>query len=129
MKRVFFGLIAMIVLTSVSAFAATDNETLDAGTRDDILQVTRDYIDANTVGGIYRFYDVVTNDVVRLKFKKIHSGIRTTDDFFNSCANFENEDGVHYDMDFLLIQNEDGGYTVTQPYLHGIGKQQRPYHP
>lgn len=129
MKRLFYALLAVVVLTGFSAFAATDNETLDADTREDILRVTMEYIEANTVNGIYRFYDVVTNDVVHLKFKKLHSGIRTTDDFFNSCANFENGEGVHYDMDFLLIQNEDGGFTVTQPYVHGVGKQQRPHHP
>jgi hypothetical protein len=129
MNRIFTILMVAILLTGLAAYAATDNPTIDANTRDAVLQVTTDYIEANTVGGVYRFYDVVTNEFVRLNFKKLHSGIRTTGDFFNSCANFENEAGVHYDMDFLLIQKEDGSFAVTQPYVHGVGKQQRPFHP
>lgn len=119
----------MLTLTGVSAHAATDNPTVDAKTRDDVLQITTDYIEANTVGGMYRFYDLVANEIVRVKFKKLHSGIRTTDDFYTTCANFENQDGVHYDVDFLLIEKEDGSFTVTQPFVHGVGKQKRPFHP
>jgi hypothetical protein len=129
MNRLIIMLLAMVLMGGFSAHAATDNPTVDAKTRAVVHQVTMDYINANTVDGIYRFYDVVTDDVVEVKFVKLHSGIRTTDDFFNTCANFENEDGVPYDVDFLLIQKEDGSFTVTQPFLHGIGKQKRPFHP
>ena len=129
MKHLFIAVLTMFLWATPPVQAATDNPTIDAQTRDAVLQVTTDYIAANTVDGVYQMYDVVTNEIVRLKFKKLHSGIRTTGDFFNSCANFENEAGVHYDMDFLLIQKEDGSFTVTQPYVHGVGKQQRPFHP
>lgn len=129
MNRIFTSIMVAILLTGFSAYAATDNPTVDAKTRDAILQVTTDYIEANTVDGVYRFYDLVTNEVVRVKFKKLHSGIRTTDDFYTSCADFENQDGMHYDVDFLLIEKENGSFTVTQPFVHGIGKQKRPFHP
>lgn len=129
MNRFVITLLTLSLLTGVSAHAATDNPTVDADTRAAVHEATLDYVEENTVGGIYRVYDVVTDEVVRLKFKKLHSGIRTTDHFYNSCANFESEDGVHYDMDFLLIQTENGEFTVTQPYVHGVGKQQRPFHP
>ena len=129
MNRFVITLLVLFLLTGVSAHAATDNPTVDADTRAAVHQTTMDYVKENTVGGIYRVYDVVTDEIVRLKFKKLHSGIRTTQGFFTSCANFESEDGVHYDMDFLLIQNENGDFAVTQPYVHGVGKQQRPFHP
>lgn len=129
MKRTFAIISALVLMACFSAHGATDDQTVDGKTRKAIHQKTQDYIAENTVGGTYRFYDVVTNEVVRLKFKKLHGGIRTTDDFFMSCADFENEDGVLFDMDFLLIQNEDGQFVVTQPYLHAIEKQHRPFHP
>lgn len=129
MKRTVILLLVLVLVSGFSAFGATDDPTVDAETREAIRQKTREYIAANTVSGTYHFYDVVTNEVIQLKFKKLHGGIRTTDDFFMSCADFENEDGTLYDMDFLLIQNETGEFVVTQPYLHGIDKQHRPFHP
>ena len=116
-------------MTSFSAYAGTDNQTIDAKTREAVHQVTMDYIKANTVGGTYRIYDIVTNEIVHIKFKKLHAGIRTTDDFFTSCADFVNEEGTHYDIDFLLIHKEDVAFTVTQPFVHGVAKQRRPFHP
>ena len=129
MKRIFTTLLALILMTGFSAYAATDNPTVDAKTRAAVHQATMAYIEANTVGDTYRIYDVATNEVVYIKFKKLHSGIRTTDDFHTSCADFVNEDGTHYDIDFLLIQKEDGTFSVTQPFVHGIAKQRRPFHP
>lgn len=129
MIRFIAPLVVVFFIGNLSLYAATDNQTLDAQTREYVHKATFDYIGANTVGDIYSVYDVVTNEVVQLRFKKLHAGIRTTEDFFTSCANFENEEGTHYDIDFLLIKNEQGNFTVTQPYVHGVGKQQRPFHP
>ena len=129
MRRIIITILALMLMMSFSAYAATDNPTVDAKTREAVHQVTMDYIEANTVGGIYRIYDVATNEVVHIKFKKLHSGIRTTDDFHTSCADFVTEDGTHYDIDFLVIQKENGEFTVTQPFVHGVAKQRRPFHP
>lgn len=54
-----------------------------------------------------------------------HSGVKSEKNFHASCADFTDEKGRKYDIDFLVSKSADG-FKVVQPIVHSInGKKNR----
>jgi hypothetical protein len=114
---------------TLTAFAQGDDVTIDAKTREAIFEATLKYIEDRVVKGSFLLYDAVVDELLRLKFERMHAGIRTTEDFHMSCTTFVDKEGTPYDLDFFVVQKEDGTFEVLQAHVHGVDGQKRPHHP
>ena len=72
-------------------------------------------------------YDPVADRLVRLELVELHDGIVQKGDFYVSCADFTDEAGVTYDMDFLVLETAEG-YRVNQAIVHSVDGKKRKYH-
>ena len=111
---------------SNSAFAGDVSIKSELGVN--IQQAMKRFIDEGTVDGVYRHYDPVTGELLRLQFTKLH-GIRKKGDFYVSCADFEDPRGRLVDLDIMVIQAGDD-LQATQAIVHQLPgeKKKRPYH-
>ena len=112
---------------SNSAFAG-EKVSIEGQERINIQQAMKRFIDEGTVDGVYRHYDPVTGELLRLQFTKLH-GIRKKGDFYVSCADFEDPRGRLVDLDIMVIQAGDD-LRATQAIVHQLPgeKKKRPYH-
>jgi hypothetical protein len=56
-------------------------------------QAMHTHIQHNTVDGKYIIYDAVTDQLQRLVFKELHSGMWEKGDFYISCSDFTDNAG------------------------------------
>lgn len=65
-----------------------------------------------------------------LKSKKypdgFHSGVKSKGELYVSCADFVDQKGEKYDIDFL-VSKSNAKYTVVQPIVHSINGEKNPY--
>ncbi len=121
-----FRTLALAILTfavllpwSNSAFAG-DDPSITGELRANIQQAILRAIDEGTVGGIYRFYDPLTQSVLSLEFTKLYSETLKKGDFYVRCAEFKDSRGRVVDVDFLVIPDGDE-MRVTLAVVHKIG--------
>lgn len=55
-----------------------------------------------------------------------HSGVKSKNNLFVSCADFVDDKGNKYDVDFL-VSKQDNKYQVVQPIVHSINGEKSPY--
>jgi hypothetical protein len=55
-----------------------------------------------------------------------HSGVKNKGELYVSCADFVDEKGNKYDIDFLVNKTDDK-YAVVQPIVHSINGEKNPY--
>jgi hypothetical protein len=55
-----------------------------------------------------------------------HSGVKSKNNLYVSCADFVDEKGNKYDVDFL-VSKQDNKYQVVQPIVHSINGEKSPY--
>jgi hypothetical protein len=123
-------LVFFSVTLSVSAqdSAGTLNPKVKAETLDTIQKLMLKHIKDHAIKGIYLFYDAVTDELLRLKFKEAHSGVFAAgEEFYASCMHFTDSEGTLYDLD-VLVAEEDGKFRVLQTIVHSVDEQKRPYH-
>jgi hypothetical protein len=65
--------------------------------------------------------------LLRLAFKELHRGIVTKGDFDVSCADFVDEAGTLYDLDFLVAPLA-GRHWILRAVVHSTGGDKRAYH-
>ena len=119
------GILVLLVFT-LTAFAA-DDPSIKGDRRRAIQTAMQEHINHNTVDGHYVLYDTITDDVLKLKLAKLHDGIVKKADYYVSCADFHDRNGVYFDLDFLVIE-KDGGFRTLQGVVHKVGKVKRTYH-
>ncbi len=125
-----FRTLALAILTfavllpwSNSAFAG-DDPSITGELRANIQQAILRAIDEGTVGGIYRFYDPLTQSVLSLEFTKLYSETLKKGDFYVRCAEFKDSRGRVVDVDFLVIPDGDE-MRVTLAALHKLGAEKK----
>jgi hypothetical protein len=119
-KLLVFAFIA-VFSASVAAVAAEPDKA-------QVLETLQEFIDAQTIDGTFPLYDAVTDDLLRLKFKELHDAtVRVNGGFIATCADFTDEAGTAYDIDFLVAE-KDGGYRVLQSVVHSVDGEKRDYH-
>ena len=119
------GILVFLAFTS-TAFAA-DDPSIKGERRRGIQTAMQEYIDHNTVNGHYVLYDAITGDLLKLKLTKLHEGIVKKADYYVSCADFHDRNGIYFDLDFLVIE-KDGKFRALQGIVHKVGNVKRPYH-
>ncbi len=85
----------------------------------------KEFVDKQTIDGVYRHYDPVAGKLLELVPGEIHSGIVKKGDFYVSCADFADSEGHKLDLDFLVI--ESGGELRMQAIVHKVAGEKRPY--
>ena len=65
----------------------------------------------------YEAFDAVAGGLKRLDFDHVHDGIVRKGEFFVSCADFYDGDKRLYDIDFLVVEEEDALYRVVTAYI------------
>ncbi len=104
-----------------------DDPSIKGKTREDIQSSMVSYIKSNSVEGKFIVYDAVTDELKRLTFKKLHSGIVKKGEFYVSCVDFVDENDNKYDIDYLVM-DKDGVMRVLQSIVHSINGEKRKYH-
>jgi hypothetical protein len=84
------------------------------------------HITSNTYDGKYVIYDAVDGKLLKLDFKSLHKGIVKKGDFYVSCADFADNTGNLYDLDFL-VGEKDGQFSVIQALVHSVNGNKRKY--
>ena len=125
MKKVVASIIFMLLSITLVVFAGND-QSIKGEQRQSIQKAMQMHVNDNTVNGNYYIYDAVTNDVKSLKYKKLQSGIVKKENFYVSCADFTDDTGKLYDMDFLVAEH-DGSYKVVDSILHKVDGEERKY--
>jgi hypothetical protein len=125
MKKVVAIIIFMLLSITLVVFAA-DDPSIKGEKRQGIQKAMQMHVSENMVNGDYYIYDAVTNDVKRLQYKKLHSGIVKKENFYVSCADFTDSMGKPYGMDFLVVE-KNGGFKVVDSVLHKVDGQKRKY--
>ena len=114
----------LALITSV-AFAGND-PTIKGKERSSVATVMKTHIDLHNVGGKYLIYDQTSNKMRSLTFASLHSGIVKKGKFYVSCADFLDDEGKRFDLDFLIIKNGKN-YKFVQALVHKVNDEKRPY--
>ncbi|MCH7589677.1 hypothetical protein IIB34_01415 [PVC group bacterium] len=128
MKRTMLSVvIPFVVFVMISSAYAGDDPSIQGELRGNIGNAMRDFINENTVEGHFFVYDGVQGELKSLAYDNLHSGIVKKGDFYVSCADFTDEAGNSYDIDFLVADTGNGFKTV-ESLIHAINGEKRPYH-
>ena len=119
------GILVFLAFT-LTAFAA-DDPSIKGEKRRAIQEAMQEHIDHNTADGHYVLYDAIADDLLKLKLAKLHDGIVKKADYYVSCADFHDRNGVYFDLDFLVIE-KDGKFRALQGIVHKVGNVKRKYH-
>jgi len=111
----------------VNIAIAGNDPSIKGELRSDIRTAMQIHVTDNTIKGQYMIYDSQKGELKRLKMTKLHDGIVKKGDFFVSCADFEDQQGKVYDLDFL-VSPKDNGYRVIQSIIHAESGKKRKYH-
>jgi len=126
MKSVITYLIFGIMFLTNIAVAGND-PTIKGELRSGVRAAMQTHVTDNTIKGQYMIYDSQKGELKRLKMTKLHDGIVKKGEFYVSCADFEDQQGKVYDLDFLVSPNGDG-YRVIQSIIHAESGNKRKYH-
>lgn len=122
-----FGLVLILVMSTSAAFAglfSSDNK--------DVQKAMKSYVgDFTAKDG---FLPVIyKGKVLKLNVAKsdkypdgFHSGVKNKGELYVSCADFKDEKGNKYDVDFL-VSKIDNKYKVVQPIVHSVNGEKNPY--
>ncbi len=108
MKRLIFILLVAIMIPG--AVYAADDPNIARETKDKVQIAMNAHINALMAknGGSYPIFDQDSRNVVQLQFLKLHKGVVVKGNqgkYFISCADFTDEAGTKYDLDFLVSAN------------------------
>ena len=109
-----------------SAWAAND-PSIKGDLRSNIQQSMNNYISHQSVDGAMYIYDAMKGSLLKLRLKKLHSGIVKKGDFYVSCADFIDQKGRKVDIDFMVRPSGEKLIT-TQALIHSIDGKKRKYH-
>ena len=115
----------MFISLSLIAFAG-DDPSIQGKPRVESQQAMTNHIAANTYDGNYVIYDAVDGKLLKLDFKSLHKGLVKKGDFYVSCADFADNQGNLYDLDFLVGEKGDE-FSVVQALVHAVNGNKRKY--
>lgn len=108
MKGSFFIFLAVLMISGT--VYAGDDPSISRETKDKVQIAMTAHVNALMAknGGSYPIFDPDSRKVVQLQFSKLHTGVvvkGSQGKYFISCADFTNESGIKYDLDFLVSVN------------------------
>lgn len=112
----FAGPIARVVLISLILFSVPNNiqaASIDVRTQVALQMVLRDYISNKTGAKKYTFFDDVKGTSQTLILRRIHPVIFKKNDRFLMCADFIDEEGKDFLVDYIISHYVDG-YRVEK---------------
>ncbi|MDA2919013.1 hypothetical protein MYX76_05885 [Desulfobacterota bacterium AH_259_B03_O07] len=115
-----------IVFGTFSICFAADDPSIQGAPREKSQAAMNKHVGENSYNDHYIIYDAVDGKLRRLKFKELHSGLVKKGDFYVSCADFVDDEGNTYDLDFL-VGEKDGEYSVYQAIVHKVNGKKRQY--
>lgn len=126
MKILIAGTILLLITGLTLPAAAADDPSIKGDLRKNIHSAMNSHIESNTFDGDYIIYDAVEGKLLELEFKDLHSGIVKKGDFYVSCADFKDDEGTLYDIDFLVVEKQ-GQLMVIEALVHSAGGNKRQY--
>lgn len=120
-------IITLLFLGLVSNAIAGDDPSIKGELRKDIQSAMDQHIKSNKLNGNYVIYDAVNGEMKNLTLVELHSGIVKKGEYYVSCADFVDNKGKKYDLDFL-VSGTDSGYKVLQSIVHSVEGKKRKYH-
>jgi hypothetical protein len=127
MKRSIVVMALLFVMGSWALSEAADDPSIQGAVREDIQAAMSDLIDGNTVDGQFAIYDAVAGELKRLTFDNLHEGIVKKAGVYVSCADFLDEGGNTYDLDFLVLEDGDD-HVAVEAIVHAVNGEKRVYH-
>jgi len=125
LKAILAGLALAIGLSAVSF--AGDDPSIEGELRSNIQTAMQKHIERNTLDSKFIIFDTVAGELKRLKFEELHKGIVRKGEFFVSCADFVDETGNKFDIDYL-VGEKNGRLKVFQSIIHAVNGEKRKYH-
>ena len=96
-----------------------------------VQRAMKDYVKMHTRSGFLPI--VYQGKILELKLapsKKypdaFHAGVKNHGSLYTSCADFVDQSGNRYDIDFL-VNRSSGKYAVVQPIVHSVNGKKNPY--
>ncbi|MEQ9618959.1 MAG: hypothetical protein RIG61_07265 [Deltaproteobacteria bacterium] len=126
MKILLLGTILLFITGLVMPAAAADDPNISGDLRENIHSAMSSHVESNTYDGDYIIYDAVEGKLLELEFKDLHSGIVKKGNFYVSCADFTDDDGTLYDIDFLVVEKQ-GQLKVIEALVHSVSGKKRQY--
>lgn len=118
--------VSVILLTASIFVFAADDPSIKGKVREGVTKAMENHIQDHMVDGKYFIYDAALNKLRVLKFEKLHSGIVKKGNFYVSCADFSDDQGLKYDLDYFVLQ--DGKkFKFIQAIVHKVNGDKRPY--
>lgn len=119
MSRKIFASVLLLLLTASVAVASSE-PPLEPGVSNQIQAVTRSFIEAQMLDGVYLYYDAPTDEMMRLEFKMLHPLVSSEGEFYVARADFFDEQGRPVNMRFLVVMRDDRPFTL-QAVAQGSG--------
>lgn len=75
-----------------------------AVTLEDVAKFVEEYVNENSEGGVFKYYDNTSGRLLELTLDKVHRDrlSQTKQDEYFVCADFKGKDGNLYDLDFFV---------------------------
>ena len=122
---VFITFVAALCV-SVSATAG-DDPSIKGDLRTNIKASMNQFIKNQTIDNAMFVYDSVEGKMHKLKLDKLHDGIVKKNGFYVSCADFKDQNGQKFDIDFL-VRPSGSKLITTQALVHSVDGKKRKYH-
>lgn len=128
MNRTFnLFILLLLAISFLGAPAlAGDDPSIQGELRQGIQASMSQFIEHQTVDGVFPHYDPVDGKLLHLSQANLHAGIVKKGDFYVSCADFVDQDGRKIDVDFLVTSTGKDTRTL-QALVHKVDGNKRPY--
>jgi hypothetical protein len=118
--QIKIAIFTLIILFALTGFAfAADDSSIKAQQREGVRQAMDAHIDESSIDGVYNLYDAVEGKWIELNFEQYHEGIMKKGDTFVGCADFTDAKNREFDIDFHVIEGDDG-FETFQAIIHKI---------
>ena len=118
--------ISLLIAAWSTTVPAGDDPSIKGKTRTGVQAAMDQHIQSNALKGNI-IYDSLTGKLHRLVLKGLHEGIVKKGEFYVSCADFTDQSGKMYDIDFLAAE-KDSSFQVLQALVHSVEGKKRKYH-
>lgn len=125
------ALITFITTVAALSFSfsatAADDPSIKGDLRSNITSSMNQFIENQTIDNAMFVYDAVEGKMHKLKLDKLHDGIVEKNGFYVSCADFKDQNGRKFDIDFL-VRPSGSKLITTQALVHSVDGKKRKYH-
>jgi len=121
-------LVTFASLLSLSFTTLAGNDpSIKGDLRSNVKASMAQFIKRQTINNALFVYDSVEGKLHKLKFDSLHNGIVKKNGFYVSCADFTDQQGRKFDIDFL-VRPSGSELITTQALVHSIDGDKRKYH-